>query len=97
MAKKFLQKSHEKHLDTLLQYASSKHPVHSAISILSQMCEVSKELGIHVSKQGKVVEALVGYIRDGEKVMESKGGETLYAAMKLTYYIVNAQEDLPAE
>ena len=45
----------------------------------------------------KVIQALAGYIKDGENVIEAKGGETLYAVMKLVYWVINAQEDVPAE
>lgn len=97
IAKKFLQQSHEKHLETMLQYSSSKHPVHSALCILSQLCEMSNELCIHFTKQTKLLEALVEYIKDWEKMLQSKSTETLYAILKVVFCVVTTQEDLSVE
>ncbi|KXJ28930.1 serine/threonine-protein kinase 36 [Exaiptasia diaphana] len=97
IAKKFLQQSHEKHLETMLQYSSSKHPVHSALCILCQLCEMSNELCIHITKQGKLLEAFVEYIKDWEKLLQSKSTETLYAVLKVMFYVVTTQEDLSVE
>lgn len=98
MSKKFLQLSHAKHLETLLQYASSKHYVHSALCIMCQLCEVSGDLSIHVTKQVKVVEAIVDYVKDWEAMLQANNVETLYAVLKMMFYLATIQEpqeDIP--
>jgi len=64
---------------------------------MCQLCEVSNELCIHVAKQPKVIGALVEYIKEWDKMLQSKNGETLYAVLKMMFYVVTTQEDFPIE
>ncbi|XP_048582093.1 serine/threonine-protein kinase 36 isoform X2 [Nematostella vectensis] len=94
VAKKFLQKAHEKHLDVLLQYAGSRQPVPPALSVVAELCLVSREFSMHVGGEHKVLAAMASHLQGQGQQTKA---EVLCPVMQIIYNTNMALGEVPVE
>lgn len=63
VAKKLLQSSYEKHLSVLLQSINSHGLFVSVLKVLYELCEVSRDMAVHVRSQPRVITPLLAHLK----------------------------------